>query len=412
MQWHMVTPMFTKAVDNVTTIENDKVVLPMISGEELGNPNLSDNGNIENYLEKHTNMSVFADGNTTTSLLPSLYPFLRYPRTYRLHRFIAKSSLTKSNFTTSSTTPTQPKDPSSTTVEPSSTTTKKCEKLTDEQKYSRLESVGGRNQQFMANSPEEAGRNFPRLVDNLEHPDGRFYEALNFEDDDDLLLNREVDIGYCDENCEEIKAKLSVAMDNLTSLHDNGHKKNDFEDGSGEKDKEEDPSSQLLRDSQLKPSYYSGMDAVSADSDEQEIDKEDVNKKNEKKKTKKQGCYLENFISVGNCTHNGEEEKEGHSKLCTACQGVYILNRDCFPTFLNSVICHKYDTQCIFDRFTGSAQGRCQTKTLSFKVMRNKGDEECEEWIFEYLDVPVACECYLRKSSWLEAMQPSPEILP
>jgi len=54
-----------------------------------------------------------------------------------------------------------------------------------------------------------------------------------------------------------------------------------------------------------------------------------------------------------------------------------------------------------------SAQGKCQTKTLSFKVIRNKGDDDgCEKWVFEYLDVPVACECYLSKSSWLEAMPP------
>lgn len=44
------------------------------------------------------------------------------------------------------------------------TTTPRCMKLTERQKYARLERVGGRNQQFMANSPEEAGRNFARLV--------------------------------------------------------------------------------------------------------------------------------------------------------------------------------------------------------------------------------------------------------
>uniref|UniRef100_A0A1I8C146 Beta-galactosidase n=1 Tax=Meloidogyne hapla TaxID=6305 RepID=A0A1I8C146_MELHA len=39
--------------------------------------------------------------------------------------------------------------------------------------------------------------------------------------------------------------------------------------------------------------------------------------------------------------------------------------------------------------------------------MFNYGTSECERWGFEYLEVPVACECYLSKRSvWLEAVPP------
>lgn len=62
------------------------------------------------------------------------------------------------------------------------TTTPRCVKLTERQKYAKLERVGGRNQQFMANSPEEAGRNFARLVADAadEH---EFAERQQFSDD-------------------------------------------------------------------------------------------------------------------------------------------------------------------------------------------------------------------------------------
>lgn len=58
------------------------------------------------------------------------------------------------------------------------------------------------------------------------------------------------------------------------------------------------------------------------------------------------------FIAVGNCTSRGDEEVWGHEKLCTACQGIYMLNDECFPAFMNSVICDKQENQCIYDRYT------------------------------------------------------------
>lgn len=47
---------------------------------------------------------------------------------------------------------------------------RKCERLTEQQKYIRLQSVGGLNQQYMANSPLEASRNFPRLLPIYDDP--------------------------------------------------------------------------------------------------------------------------------------------------------------------------------------------------------------------------------------------------
>jgi hypothetical protein len=44
-----------------------------------------------------------------------------------------------------------------------------CEKLSTDQLYEKLERVGGRNQRFMANTPDEAGRNFVGLLPNPQY---------------------------------------------------------------------------------------------------------------------------------------------------------------------------------------------------------------------------------------------------
>lgn len=49
------------------------------------------------------------------------------------------------------------------------------------------------------------------------------------------------------------------------------------------------------------------------------------------------------------------------------------------------------------------AHGKCVSRTLSLKVMRNRGDDVCEDWQVEYIDIPASCECYLSRSSWLRA---------
>ena len=66
-----------------------------------------------------------------------------------------------------STTPPKPSKPFHRRL-PLPTTTPKCEKLTEKQKYAKLENIGGRNQQFMANTPEEASLNFPHLLPKHE----------------------------------------------------------------------------------------------------------------------------------------------------------------------------------------------------------------------------------------------------
>ncbi|CAD5229896.1 unnamed protein product [Bursaphelenchus xylophilus] len=112
----------------------------------------------------------------------------------------------------------------------------------------------------------------------------------------------------------------------------------------------------------------------------------------------------EKFITIGNCTVRGDEEVLDHEKLCSACQGIFVMSSDCFPSFLNAVNCGKDDGRCIFDHFTGYAQGKCMSKTLSFKVMHNRGTKDCEEWEFVYIDIPVACECFLSKTSFLDTI--------
>lgn len=47
---------------------------------------------------------------------------------------------------------------------------KRCERLTEQQKYVRLQSVGGLNQQYMANSPLEAAKNFAPLLTTFDDP--------------------------------------------------------------------------------------------------------------------------------------------------------------------------------------------------------------------------------------------------
>lgn len=65
-----------------------------------------------------------------------------------------------------------------------------CERLTDQQKYMRLQSVGGFNQIYMANSPVEASRNFPRLLSNYDDvPTSMFSDGTLFSDVSDANVN-------------------------------------------------------------------------------------------------------------------------------------------------------------------------------------------------------------------------------
>ncbi|CAJ0591298.1 unnamed protein product [Cylicocyclus nassatus] len=49
------------------------------------------------------------------------------------------------------------------------------------------------------------------------------------------------------------------------------------------------------------------------------------------------------------------------------------------------------------------AHGMCRSETLSLRVLRNRGDEICEEWVIEQIELPVACQCLLSKTSWLRS---------
>ncbi|KAK5982052.1 hypothetical protein GCK32_004995, partial [Trichostrongylus colubriformis] len=118
------------------------------------------------------------------------------------------------------------------------------------------------------------------------------------------------------------------------------------------------------------------------------------------------GCALETFVPLGNCSDLGDEVSWDHEQLCSMCRGVYMLSENCFPTFFNSVVCNKQETGCIFDNFSNRAHGICRSETLSLRVLRNRGDAECEDWGIEHLELPVACQCLLSKDSWLRSRPP------
>ncbi|PIO74105.1 hypothetical protein TELCIR_03890 [Teladorsagia circumcincta] len=66
-----------------------------------------------------------------------------------------------------------------------------------------------------------------------------------------------------------------------------------------------------------------------------------------------------------------------------------MLGENCFPTFFNSVLCNQQETGCIFDNFSDRAHGICRSETLSLRVLRNRGDAECEDWVIEHIEVRV-----------------------
>uniref|UniRef100_A0A914WB27 Uncharacterized protein n=1 Tax=Plectus sambesii TaxID=2011161 RepID=A0A914WB27_9BILA len=257
-----------------------------------------------------------------------------------------ETTTTTTTTTTAGTTPT-PNPTRATTLNPD------CHQLTTDELNQKLEKVGGRNQRFMANSPEEAGRNFPGLLPDPEEIHDAVAHPKYFSD---ALPPRSLDPDLCDDECLNIKSRLNEAL--------------------------------LNRD----------LDKVAIplnDTGPPEVQ--------EGKEKWKGACYLDKFIALGNCSQRGDEEVWGYEKLCSACHGVYLMSENCFPQFFNSIVCNRHDARCIFDRFTTGAHGKCQARTLSFKVMRNIGTAECQDWVYEYLDVPIACECYLSKNSWLMA---------
>ncbi|KAL3083046.1 hypothetical protein niasHS_010848 [Heterodera schachtii] len=287
----------------------------------------------------------------------------------------------------------------------------KCDRLSETQKYAKLERVGGRNQIFLAASPREAGRNFPALMPkkgdrwggNAEEEPTAEMPFMDFSlqmDDDGPPIGASLAAGQpqiveeCDEQCHEIERKLNDVVEKNWQMAKAREAKgsvflmdDDAEEETGQTEDESDGGATDANWATAPRGRGGG----------------------ETQRIRRNGCHLERFVPIGNCTKHGFEEAMGDEKLCTACQGIYVLNRECFPMFVNSVVCDRREFECIYDRFSGGAQGKCRPKVLSFKVMRNRGiGEECEQWGFEYIEVPVACECYLSKRSmWLEAVPPS-----
>uniref|UniRef100_A0A8R1TWE5 Uncharacterized protein n=1 Tax=Onchocerca volvulus TaxID=6282 RepID=A0A8R1TWE5_ONCVO len=240
---------------------------------------------------------------------------------------------------------------------------KRCIRYSEKYLYQSLERAGMLNQWFMANNPEEAGRNFARSHENFFQTKFDYFDLLQYDslvsdiEDSDILFS-------CNGLCQNIISKLNEAL---------AKEKNDtfllsvpFLD---------DTQSHIINANSTKSTLTS--------------------------------CQLGMFIPVGNCIPQGAEEFQKHSKLCTSCHGVYMLGKMCFPRFINAIKCESQTSGCIFDKFSTQAHGSCYMHTLTFKVLRNKGSEECQEWQYEYIQVPTSCECQLDvESLLLSAVKP------
>ncbi|XGW03670.1 hypothetical protein V3C99_015108 [Haemonchus contortus] len=232
-----------------------------------------------------------------------------------------------------------------------------CRKFSISEKYKMLEGIGGRNQLYMAETPDEASRGFVQ-------PSLSFMpKAKSFSDTVDQNDNSP----FCNEECQVIKKTLEDAL---------------------EKRRRTKPLARAPAD----------LGILFKDTGPMEVDEG---------RTKNNGrCALETFVPLGNCTEPGDEVSWAHEQLCSMCRGIYMLSDNCFPTFFNSVLCNQRETGCIFDNFSDKAHGICRPETLALRVLRNRGDPECEDWAVEQIELPVACQCLLSKGSWLRSQPP------
>uniref|UniRef100_A0A915PP86 Uncharacterized protein n=1 Tax=Setaria digitata TaxID=48799 RepID=A0A915PP86_9BILA len=246
--------------------------------------------------------------------------------------------------------------------------TKACKRYSDKYLYQFLEQSGMLNQWFMAHTVEDAGRNFARSYENFSGTKINYFDFTNFPHADSSQSDAEdINISFtCNSVCQTIIWKLNEALSkerNYTFL----------------------PNVTFSDDDQ---SHKIGVGSM---------------------KQRKANCQLEIFIPVGECIAQGTEEFTGHTKLCTTCHGVYMLDKMCFPRFLNAIRCDSsaQTSGCIFDKISTQAHGSCYMRTLTFKVLRNRGSEECQEWYYEYIQVPTSCECELdAESLLLDAVKP------
>ncbi|CAJ0581939.1 unnamed protein product, partial [Mesorhabditis spiculigera] len=116
-------------------------------------------------------------------------------------------------------------------------------------------------------------------------------------------------------------------------------------------------------------------------------------------------CSLDDFISTNNCTMSQPYDDE--EILCARCHGIFNLGSGCFPRYLNAVRCEGADSECIYDRWTNTAHGKCRPQRLAFKILQNVGDDVCEVWKIVNIQLPVACNCFLLPNSGLLSSVPA-----
>ncbi|CAJ0950901.1 unnamed protein product, partial [Mesorhabditis belari] len=221
---------------------------------------------------------------------------------------------------------------------------KLCRKYTEIEKYKML---GGRNLLFLANSIDEAAEHFGPLDAG---PDEYF-----LQNNDVVISLQEDDYMRCDFRCQRIKEALSAAK-----FH----------------------SKSTLR-KKLNDDIIPEVEVQEG----------------------RAPCSLDDFIATNNCSMSQVYEEE--EILCARCHGVFNLGRGCFPRYLNAVRCEGKDTGCIYDRWTNLAHGKCRPQRLSFRILQNIGDDECEVWKIVNIQLPVACNCLLNSNSALLISKPA-----
>uniref|UniRef100_A0A7E4WCT0 Protein spaetzle n=1 Tax=Panagrellus redivivus TaxID=6233 RepID=A0A7E4WCT0_PANRE len=242
-----------------------------------------------------------------------------------------------------------------------------CDKLSLAEKYKRLEKIGAKNPIFMAASLEEGRYGFKPLVSRNESKQekdiDRLSDAVGMRAFMGVLEEEDVedDDDYCDDFCQEVTNTIKT-----------------IEKGANP--------------ARVQPMMYNmQLHDTSAEHLPAEAPK----------------CVLDDFVPYNNeCNHNRgtSDGLDGLSKLCSACQGVYRLADNCFPNLINGIQCSsdKDQSDCIFLR--SQSNGECKSKTIPLTILRNIGTSECENWIRETIEVPIACECYLLDKATISAV--------
>ncbi|KAJ1346932.1 hypothetical protein KIN20_001860 [Parelaphostrongylus tenuis] len=224
----------------------------------------------------------------------------------------------------------------------------KCRKFSLREKYKLLEQLGGRNQRYMAETPEEASRSF---VHTLSSP----------------VLMKHADVAqeneytpYCNKECEKIRVMLENALE------------------------QRQPKRRLWTAASLSQAQNNDMDYAEVVRDFSSIG----------------NCSLDTFIPLGECTDRSKVIDSQGYELCSTCQGAHLLSENCFPSFIKSALCNEREIGCIFD-YAGTPHGRCREEPLTLTVLRNHGSSECEDWLSYEIQIPIACQCFLSAHSWL-----------